>query len=90
MSFATLQEHRKHIHEAHSREYHPCPDCSKVFSAPSLLERHMVTHVGGKPFSCDICNKAYQVSWGSKDLAWHAGNCCCLLLHEDVSPGHVH
>ncbi|XP_042687531.1 zinc finger and BTB domain-containing protein 40 isoform X1 [Centrocercus urophasianus] len=60
MSFATLQEHRKHIHEVHSREYHPCPDCSKVFSAPSLLERHMVTHVGGKPFSCGICNKAYQ------------------------------
>uniref|UniRef100_A0A8C3KSZ5 Zinc finger and BTB domain containing 40 n=1 Tax=Chrysolophus pictus TaxID=9089 RepID=A0A8C3KSZ5_CHRPC len=60
MSFATLQEHRKHIHEVHSREYHPCPDCSKVFSAPSLLERHMVTHVGGKPFSCGTCNKAYQ------------------------------
>ncbi|XP_064326112.1 zinc finger and BTB domain-containing protein 40 isoform X2 [Phalacrocorax carbo] len=60
MSFATLQEHRKHVHEAHSRDYHPCPTCSKVFSAPSLLERHMVTHVGGKPFSCDICDKAYQ------------------------------
>ncbi|XP_065594265.1 zinc finger and BTB domain-containing protein 40 [Cyrtonyx montezumae] len=60
MSFVTLQEHRKHIHEAHSQEYHPCPNCSKLFSAPSLLERHMVTHVGGKPFSCDICNKAYQ------------------------------
>ncbi|NXW64199.1 ZBT40 protein, partial [Eurystomus gularis] len=60
LSFATLQEHRKHVHEAHSREYHPCPTCAKVFSAPSLLERHMVTHVGGKPFSCDICDKAYQ------------------------------
>ncbi|NWY00522.1 ZBT40 protein, partial [Nothoprocta ornata] len=60
MSFGTLQEHRKHILEAHSREYHPCPTCAKVFSAPSLLERHMVTHVGGKPFSCDICDKAYQ------------------------------
>ncbi|KAM6313027.1 zinc finger and BTB domain-containing protein 40 isoform 1-T1 [Podargus strigoides] len=60
MSFATLQEHRKHIHEAHSREYHPCPTCSKVFTAPSLLERHVVTHVGGKPFSCGICDKAYQ------------------------------
>nr|XP_009911239.1 PREDICTED: zinc finger and BTB domain-containing protein 40 isoform X1 [Haliaeetus albicilla] len=60
MSFATLQEHRKHVHEAHSREYHPCPTCTKVFSAPSLLERHMVTHVGGKPFSCEICDKAYQ------------------------------
>lgn len=23
----------------------------------------MVTHVGGKPFSCGICNKAYQVTW---------------------------
>lgn len=75
MSFATLQEHRKHVHEAHSREYHPCPTCSKVFSAPSLLERHMVTHVGGKPFSCEICDKAYQVSWCSKDSGSHAGGC---------------
>uniref|UniRef100_A0A8D0G7I6 Zinc finger and BTB domain containing 40 n=1 Tax=Sphenodon punctatus TaxID=8508 RepID=A0A8D0G7I6_SPHPU len=60
MSFPTLQEHRKHIHETHSREYHPCPTCGKIFSAPSLLERHMVTHVGGKPFSCESCDKAYQ------------------------------
>ncbi|NXC45399.1 ZBT40 protein, partial [Penelope pileata] len=60
LSFATLQEHRKHVHEVHSREYHPCPTCTKVFSAPSLLERHVVTHVGGKPFRCEICNKAYQ------------------------------
>ncbi|XP_061456735.1 zinc finger and BTB domain-containing protein 40 isoform X2 [Rhineura floridana] len=60
MSFPTLQEHQKHIHAAHSREYHPCPTCGKVFSAPSLLERHVVVHVGGKPFSCQICNKAYQ------------------------------
>lgn len=62
MSFPTLQDHRKHIHEVHSKEYHPCPTCGKIFSAPSMLERHMVTHVGGKPFSCGICNKAYQVT----------------------------
>lgn len=60
MSFPTLQDHRKHIHEVHSKEYHPCPTCGKIFSAPSMLERHMVTHAGGKPFSCGICNKAYQ------------------------------
>ncbi|XP_059232561.1 zinc finger and BTB domain-containing protein 40 isoform X2 [Mustela nigripes] len=60
MSFPTLQDHRRHIHEVHSKEYHPCPTCGKIFSAPSMLERHMVTHVGGKPFSCGICNKAYQ------------------------------
>ncbi|XP_044527249.1 zinc finger and BTB domain-containing protein 40 isoform X1 [Gracilinanus agilis] len=60
MSFPTLQDHRNHIHEVHSKEYHPCPTCGKIFSAPSLLERHMVTHVGGKPFSCGVCDKAYQ------------------------------
>ncbi|XP_069096809.1 zinc finger and BTB domain-containing protein 40 isoform X2 [Pleurodeles waltl] len=62
MSFPTLDEHRKHIQEVHSREYHPCPTCGKIFSAPSLLERHMVTHVGGKPYNCEICDKAYQLS----------------------------
>ncbi|XP_078498980.1 zinc finger and BTB domain-containing protein 40 [Lissotriton helveticus] len=60
MSFPTLDDHRKHIQEVHSREYHPCPTCGKIFSAPSLLERHMVTHVGGKPYNCEICDKAYQ------------------------------
>ncbi|XP_068935444.1 zinc finger and BTB domain-containing protein 40 [Petaurus breviceps papuanus] len=60
LSFPTLQDHRNHIHEVHSKEYHPCPTCGKIFSAPSLLERHMVTHVRGKPFSCGICDKAYQ------------------------------
>ncbi|XP_029433692.1 zinc finger and BTB domain-containing protein 40 [Rhinatrema bivittatum] len=60
MSFPTLDEHRQHIQEVHSREYHPCPTCAKIFSAPSLLERHMVTHVGGKPYNCEICDKAYQ------------------------------
>uniref|UniRef100_A0A8C2Y3G0 Zinc finger and BTB domain containing 40 n=1 Tax=Capra hircus TaxID=9925 RepID=A0A8C2Y3G0_CAPHI len=63
MSFPTLQDHRKHIHEVHSKEYHPCPTCGKIFSAPSMLERHMVTHVGGKPFSCGICNKQLSGLW---------------------------
>ncbi|KAM9370164.1 LOW QUALITY PROTEIN: zinc finger and BTB domain-containing protein 40 [Phaethornis superciliosus] len=54
---SSLQEHQNHIHEAHSQDYHPCP---KVFSAPSLLECPVVTHVGGKPFNCGVCDKAYQ------------------------------
>ncbi|XP_040284511.1 zinc finger and BTB domain-containing protein 40 isoform X2 [Bufo bufo] len=60
MSFPTLEEHRQHIQVVHSKEYHPCPSCEKIFSAPSLLERHIVTHVGGKPYNCEICDKAYQ------------------------------
>uniref|UniRef100_A0A8C5MUK5 Zinc finger and BTB domain containing 40 n=1 Tax=Leptobrachium leishanense TaxID=445787 RepID=A0A8C5MUK5_9ANUR len=60
MSFPTLEEHRLHIQDIHSKEYHPCPTCEKIFSAPSLLQRHVVSHVGGKPYTCDICDKAYQ------------------------------
>eukprot|EP00079_Xenopus_tropicalis_P028033 XP_012822587.1 PREDICTED: zinc finger and BTB domain-containing protein 40 isoform X2 [Xenopus tropicalis] len=60
MSFPTLEENRQHIQVVHSKEYHPCPTCDKIFSAPSLLERHVVTHVGGKPYNCEICDKAYQ------------------------------
>ncbi|XP_053307999.1 zinc finger and BTB domain-containing protein 40 [Spea bombifrons] len=60
MSFPTLEENRQHIQVVHSKEYHPCPTCEKIFSAPSLLERHIVTHVGGKPYNCGICDKAYQ------------------------------
>ncbi|XP_067873669.1 zinc finger and BTB domain-containing protein 40 isoform X3 [Heterodontus francisci] len=60
MSFPTLEEHKKHIQEVHPPEYNPCDICGKNFSAPSLLERHMVTHIGGKPYNCEICDKAYQ------------------------------
>ncbi|XP_051895349.1 zinc finger and BTB domain-containing protein 40 [Pristis pectinata] len=60
MSFPSLEEHKKHIQEVHPPEYNPCDVCGKNFSAPSLLERHMVTHVGGKPYNCEICDKAYQ------------------------------
>ncbi|XP_063799032.1 zinc finger and BTB domain-containing protein 40 isoform X2 [Pseudophryne corroboree] len=60
MSFPTLEENRQHIQVVHSKEYHPCPSCEKIFSAPSLLERHIVSHVGGKPYNCEICDKAYQ------------------------------
>ncbi|KAG8434314.1 hypothetical protein GDO86_012625 [Hymenochirus boettgeri] len=60
MSFPTLEENRQHIQIVHSKEYHPCPTCEKIFSAPTLLERHIITHVGGKPYNCEICDKAYQ------------------------------
>ncbi|XP_063001205.1 zinc finger and BTB domain-containing protein 40 isoform X3 [Elgaria multicarinata webbii] len=61
MSFPTLQERQRHVYAAHAKEPpHPCPTCGKAFSAPSLLERHLVTHVGGKPFRCQVCDKAYQ------------------------------
>lgn len=61
LSFSTLEEHRQHIQEFHPKEFHKCPVCNKVFTSAALLEKHKGTHTGIKPFSCDLCNKSYQV-----------------------------
>lgn len=66
LSFSSLDEHRQHIQEFHPKEFHKCPTCSKLFTSAALLDKHKPTHTGTKPFSCDLCNKSYQVhraSW---------------------------
>lgn len=49
------------MQEFHPKEFHKCPTCDKVFTSSALLDKHKSTHVGSKPFSCDLCNKSYQV-----------------------------
>lgn len=34
---------------------HRCPFCSYTFLTPSLLQRHIRTHTGEKPFTCPYC-----------------------------------
>lgn len=49
------------MQEFHPKEFHKCSTCDKVFTSSALLDKHKSTHVGSKPFSCDLCNKSYQV-----------------------------
>ncbi|KAI4893794.1 hypothetical protein NFI96_006141, partial [Prochilodus magdalenae] len=36
-----------------------CTVCSKGFSAPSKLTRHLLIHTGQRPFKCLVCHRAF-------------------------------
>ncbi|XP_028302426.1 zinc finger and BTB domain-containing protein 40 [Gouania willdenowi] len=81
LSFLTLEEHQKHIEEFHSKDFHKCPTCSKVFTSAALLEKHKMTHTGTKPFRCELCNKSYQQLSG----LWYHNR----TNHPDVFASHT-
>ena len=62
-SFSTLGNMRNHITTIHQniRPY-KCefPGCNKQYSIASRYQVHLRTHIGKRPFICQICNKSFN------------------------------
>ncbi|CAG5112498.1 Oidioi.mRNA.OKI2018_I69.chr2.g6710.t1.cds [Oikopleura dioica] len=56
----SLTEHKNHIRTCSQISLNcVCPYCHKRFARQWLLEGHIRTHTGEKPYVCDICNRAF-------------------------------
>lgn len=47
-------------HRGIERKSHQCLTCLKSFPSPSKLDRHMLSHTGQRPFSCQMCDKSFR------------------------------
>ncbi|XP_049948005.1 transcription factor hamlet-like [Schistocerca serialis cubense] len=63
-----LSRHRALLHRcADPLKRYPCENCSKVFSDPSNLQRHIRSHhVGARSHACPECGKTFATSSGLK------------------------
>ena len=54
------------------KEGFPCSECDKVYTEESMLKRHLLTHIGVKPYKCSECDFATgQIGILNKHLQRH-------------------
>lgn len=66
------------------KKTHFCAVCSKVFTRPSDVIRHMRTHTGEKPFSCDDCGSRFSDQVSRADAHTYVSPCGATRSHSDT------
>lgn len=46
------------------------PECNREYHQKSKLIAHLRTHIGFKPFICEVCGKAFNYRWNLKSHSW--------------------
>ena len=57
-----VERHKKRIHIPDSEKLFKCsyPGCERAFVVAQILEGHMNSHLGLKPYQCDFCETRFQ------------------------------
>ncbi|KAL2082344.1 hypothetical protein ACEWY4_022162 [Coilia grayii] len=83
----TNSSHKSTLRPTKQKGY-ACSICQRCFSVPSKLARHLLIHMGIKPFTCEVCGRSFrQACHLQTHLNIHRKKKCTAALGSRESVG---